>query len=154
MNLKNALVASLALASAMTATAATNDFVVQTKKLGAPIQSTMYGIFFEDINFAADGGLYAEMIKNRSFEFPQRLMGWTAFGKFEVLEQGGFSAAGSGVQGKCACAFRNTLRVYRAESRGDPFRRAEACGRLRSAEHTDVRVYSAFAYIDHQLRSQ
>ena len=89
MNLKNALVASLALASAMTATAATNDFVVQTKKLGAPIQSTMYGIFFEDINFAADGGLYAEMIKNRSFEFPQRLMGWTAFGKFEVLEQGG-----------------------------------------------------------------
>ena len=31
---------------------------VNTKKLGAPIQSTMYGIFFEDINFAADGGLY------------------------------------------------------------------------------------------------
>ena len=29
---------------------------VSTKKLGAPIQSTMYGIFFEDINYAADGG--------------------------------------------------------------------------------------------------
>ena len=90
MKLKNALLATLALgATALTAEAATNDMVIQTKKLGAPIQSTMYGIFFEDINFAADGGLYAEMIKNRSFEFPQRLMGWTAFGKFQVLDQGG-----------------------------------------------------------------
>ena len=35
---------------------------VSTKKLGAPIQSTMYGIFFEDINYAADGGLYGELV--------------------------------------------------------------------------------------------
>lgn len=42
----------------------------------AKIQPTMYGIFFEDINFSADGGLYAEMVKNRSFEFDQPLMGW------------------------------------------------------------------------------
>lgn len=42
----------------------------------AKIQPTMYGVFFEDINFAADGGLYAEMIKNRSFEFEAPLMGW------------------------------------------------------------------------------
>src|SRR6056300_1866503 len=40
------------------------------------IQSTMYGIFFEDINFSADGGLYAELIKNRSFEFTLPKMGW------------------------------------------------------------------------------
>ena len=40
------------------------------------IQPTMFGLFFEDINFAADGGLYAEMIKNRSFEFETPLMGW------------------------------------------------------------------------------
>ncbi|KJD34414.1 alpha-L-arabinofuranosidase [Tamlana nanhaiensis] len=41
------------------------------------IQPTMYGIFFEDINFAADGGLYAEMVKNRSFEFTiAPFMGW------------------------------------------------------------------------------
>ena len=40
------------------------------------IQSTMYGIFFEDINFAADGGIYAELIKNRSFEFDEPLTGW------------------------------------------------------------------------------
>jgi len=36
----------------------------------------MWGIFFEDINFAADGGLYAELVKNRSFEFAKPLMGW------------------------------------------------------------------------------
>ncbi|KQT16707.1 alpha-L-arabinofuranosidase [Chryseobacterium sp. Leaf404] len=40
------------------------------------IQPTMYGIFFEDINFGADGGIYAELIKNRSFEFDEPLMGW------------------------------------------------------------------------------
>ena len=63
---------------------------VNTKKLGAPVQPTMYGIFFEDINYAADGGLYAEMVKNRSFEFPQHLMGWRAFGNFDVEDDGPF----------------------------------------------------------------
>ena len=49
---------------------------VNTSKSITKIQPTMYGIFFEDINFAADGGLYAEMVKNRSFEFDDPLMGW------------------------------------------------------------------------------
>lgn len=49
---------------------------VDIAKTVTEIQSTMYGIFFEDINFAADGGLYAEMIKNRSFEFELPMMGW------------------------------------------------------------------------------
>ena len=40
------------------------------------IQPTMWGVFFEDINFGADGGIYAELIKNRSFEFDVPLMGW------------------------------------------------------------------------------
>ncbi|MCH5690592.1 hypothetical protein LWM68_44020 [Niabella sp. W65] len=34
------------------------------------------GCFFEDINFGADGGIYAELVKNRSFEFTRPLMGW------------------------------------------------------------------------------
>ena len=50
--------------------------VVSVEKPIAPIQSTMWGIFFEDINFAADGGLYAELVKNRSFEFAKPLLGW------------------------------------------------------------------------------
>lgn len=47
----------------------------------APIQSTMWGLFFEDINFAADGGIYAELVKNRSFEFYKPLMGWKKSGE-------------------------------------------------------------------------
>ena len=43
---------------------------------GATIQPTMWGVFFEDINFAADGGIYAELVKNRSFQFYWPLMGW------------------------------------------------------------------------------
>jgi alpha-L-arabinofuranosidase len=50
----------------------------------------MYGIFFEDINYAADGGLYGELVKNRSFEFPQHLMGWQAFGCVDVKDDGPF----------------------------------------------------------------
>lgn len=52
------------------------DIVVSVNKPIAGVQSTMWGIFFEDINFGADGGIYAEMIKNRSFEFSMPLMGW------------------------------------------------------------------------------
>ena len=50
--------------------------IVSVDKPVAPVQSTMWGIFFEDINFAADGGIYAELVKNRSFEFVKPLMGW------------------------------------------------------------------------------
>src|SRR5271165_4950273 len=50
---------------------------VQADKPGANINPAMWGIFFEDINFGADGGLYAELVKNRSFEFPDPLMGWS-----------------------------------------------------------------------------
>ncbi len=40
-----------------------------TDKLGAAINNGMFGLFFEDINYGLDGGLYAEMIENRSYEF-------------------------------------------------------------------------------------
>ncbi|HTB97768.1 MAG TPA: alpha-L-arabinofuranosidase C-terminal domain-containing protein [Terracidiphilus sp.] len=43
---------------------------------GAAISPQMFGVFFEDINFAADGGLYPELVKNRSFEFDEPLTGW------------------------------------------------------------------------------
>ncbi len=90
MSKKKELLATLALAMGMTLQAQTNEFVIQTKKLGAEIQPTMYGLFFEDINYAADGGLYAELVKNRSFEFPQNLMGWKTFGKVTVKDDGPF----------------------------------------------------------------
>ncbi len=62
---------------------------VQTNKPVGTVNPDMYGIFFEDINFAADGGLYGELVKNRSFEFPQSLMGWKTFGHVEVMSEGG-----------------------------------------------------------------
>ena len=63
---------------------------VNVKKAGAPIQPTMYGIFFEDINFAADGGLYGDLVKNRSFDFPYALTGWLPYGKVDVRDDGPF----------------------------------------------------------------
>ena len=80
----------IAASSLLGAYAQTHTFDVNTKKVGAKVQPTMYGIFFEDINYAADGGLYGELVKNRSFEFPDALMGWKAFGKFEVKNDGPF----------------------------------------------------------------
>ena len=67
-----------------------NRMVLQANKIGAEIQPTMYGHFFEDINFGADGGLYAELVKNRSFDFPQQLMGWDVFGNVTVQDDGPF----------------------------------------------------------------
>ena len=85
------LASILLLVTCLASQAQTNNFDINLKKLGAPIQPTMYGIFFEDINFAADGGLYAELVKNRSFEFPvDPLQGWTAFGNVKVREDGPF----------------------------------------------------------------
>ena len=76
------LLTASALLFGLAAFAQTHRMDIDLKKVGAPVQPTMYGIFFEDINFAADGGLYAELVKNRSFEFPQDpLQGWKAFGK-------------------------------------------------------------------------
>lgn len=52
-------------------------FTVRPNSILGKIEPTMYGVFFEDINLGADGGIYAELIKNRSFEFFKPLMGWT-----------------------------------------------------------------------------
>ena len=86
---KSSLLLSLGLSTALSL-AANNVFTVQTDKPGAPIQPTMYGLFFEDINYAADGGLYAEMIKNRSFEFPQNLAAWVTYGDVKLQNDGPF----------------------------------------------------------------
>jgi len=51
-------------------------YTIDAAKIKAHVQPTMYGIFFEDINMAGDGGVYAELVKNRSFEFAAPLMGW------------------------------------------------------------------------------
>lgn len=78
----------MALLTVMPATAqnagAGRQLLLQANKPGAEIAPTMFGIFFEDINYGADGGLYAEMVKNRSFDFPQPYMGWKVFGRVSL----------------------------------------------------------------------
>jgi hypothetical protein len=70
---------------------------VHVDKPGAKINPAMWGVFFEDINFGADGGLYAELVKNQSFEFPDPMMGWsrpvTKSGKAEIRKDAPFNAA-------------------------------------------------------------
>jgi len=77
MNMKRCVyilaVAGLPLSAAL----ASPTITIDASSPGEAISPTMYGIFFEDINFAADGGIYAELVKNRSFEFDKPLRGWT-----------------------------------------------------------------------------
>ena len=57
-----------------------SGIIVQVDRPVAEVQPTMWGVFFEDINLGADGGIYAELVKNRSFEFYKPMMGWKILG--------------------------------------------------------------------------
>jgi alpha-L-arabinofuranosidase len=84
-------------ASVCAAMAAQVELAVDAAKPGPRISPTLYGLFFEDINLGADGGLCAELVKNRAFEFPNGLMGWSeikkggAKGSLAVLDQAPYS---------------------------------------------------------------
>jgi alpha-L-arabinofuranosidase len=59
---------------------------------GTSVSPTLFGVFFEDINYGADGGLYAELVRNRSFESPSGAESWQAVGvpgeaKINVLQR-------------------------------------------------------------------
>lgn len=85
MNIRNfAFISLLALSAISCHAQDTLRLDLNLKRPTAEADPRMYGVFFEDINMGADGGLYAELVKNRSFEFPQPLMGWNAFGQVEV----------------------------------------------------------------------
>nr|WP_221378253.1 alpha-L-arabinofuranosidase C-terminal domain-containing protein [Actinoplanes polyasparticus] len=91
-----AAVAALPLAVAPPAVAAADPdytITVDSGATGAAISDEMYGVFFEDINYAADGGLYAELVRNRSFEFRSAdnqsytgLTGWAATGTVTTVD--------------------------------------------------------------------
>ena len=74
---------------ALATASAAPTITVHTDQPGAKINPAMWGVFFEDINFGADGGLYAELVKNRGFEFPDPLMGWIKISP--SLAKGGLS---------------------------------------------------------------
>lgn len=74
--------------------------VAQTVPLELKVSATpkkispdLFGIFFEDLNFAADGGLYAELIRNRSFDFDAtENPSWNALTGWDRVERGGRGA--------------------------------------------------------------
>jgi alpha-L-arabinofuranosidase len=66
----------------------TKLITVKANEIKTDIAPTMWGVFFEDINMGADGGIYAELIKNRSFEFYKPMMAWKVLGK--PLTEGDF----------------------------------------------------------------
>lgn len=81
-----------AFASATPASADTPDrsVTIDASTTGVSIDPTMYGIFYEDINQGADGGIYAELVQNRSFEFlPFDRNGYTPLTGWETLRRNG-----------------------------------------------------------------
>jgi alpha-L-arabinofuranosidase len=93
---KLVLFATATLACATSVAFAAPTITIRADQPGPKINPAMWGIFFEDINFGADGGLYAELVKNRSFEFPDPLMGWVkispslAHGELSVRDDDSF----------------------------------------------------------------
>lgn len=82
MNIKLSIAALLLTLPGLPGLAQTNEPIhIKTDQPVASISPTLWGVFFEDINMGADGGIYAELIKNRSFEFSKPLMGWSILGK-------------------------------------------------------------------------
>ena len=67
---------ALILTSGALAADATVRLIVDAGKPGHAVSPLLHGIFFEDINYGADGGLYAELIQNRSFEHKESLYAW------------------------------------------------------------------------------
>lgn len=65
---------------------AQKKYVVETKTVNVQIPKTLWGLFFEDINRGADGGIYGELIKNRSFDFPKPMTGWDTWPNGKIRE--------------------------------------------------------------------
>ena len=72
----------------------TADLRVEIDKPTVELSPHLYGLFFEDINYGADGGLYAELVQNRSFEYHSRGAAWlTPLSAWEKIERDGATAS-------------------------------------------------------------
>src|ERR1700746_3263162 len=73
-------IAAMILASVIAVNAQPAKVTVDVAHPGHAISPTLWGIFFEDINLSADGGIYPELVRNRSFEDSQRPQFWNFSG--------------------------------------------------------------------------
>src|SRR5438477_2689902 len=53
------------------------NITVEVNKPGHKVSPTLWGVFFEDINHSTDGGIYPELVRNRSFEDSDKPDFWT-----------------------------------------------------------------------------
>ncbi len=75
---------------ASVASAQPTTITIQASQPGKSISPDLFGVFFEDLNYAADGGLYAELIQNRSFEFsPTEQSDWHPLRFWDLQKRGG-----------------------------------------------------------------
>ncbi|WP_353707730.1 alpha-L-arabinofuranosidase C-terminal domain-containing protein [Cellulosimicrobium sp. ES-005] len=75
------------------ATSADHEITVDLAGERTEMSDELYGIFYEDINYAADGGLYAELVRNRSFEFTSQDNGsFTGLTAWSAANRGGATA--------------------------------------------------------------
>ncbi|MFM2081462.1 MAG: hypothetical protein RL380_153 [Verrucomicrobiota bacterium] len=80
----------LALLAVHAALAQPTTLTVDLAQPGKPISPDLVGIFFEDLNYAADGGLYAELVQNRSFEYSAtEQLAWNSFTAWESTTREG-----------------------------------------------------------------
>ena len=66
--MKRTVLSSALLACALMVSAQTDAIKIDLTQRGAFVSPNLYGIFFEEISHAGDGGLYAELVQNRGFE--------------------------------------------------------------------------------------
>ena len=84
------LTASLALGSPTLAQPSANTLAIDVAQPGKAISPDLLGVFFEDINYSADGGLYAELVQNRSFEYQAtEQLSWTPMTSWELSQRDG-----------------------------------------------------------------
>ena len=88
----------------------------------SPVSKNLFGIFYEDINYAADGGLYGEMVQNRSFEFGASNNSATTGWKDKVNIKGGKSSSRLKASNKGGLNANNpTFATFTAKEAGDGF---------------------------------
>lgn len=93
--MKSKLALSLgAAAAAGMLDAAPVEWTVDVAGSGPAVSPTMHGVFFEDINFGGDGGLYAELVENRSFEHTDGMLAWTEVRRGAADGRQAFSSEG------------------------------------------------------------
>src|ERR1035441_4205363 len=73
----NSIIATVLLSAAVARGQSAVTVTIQASQPGAVISTNLFGIFFEEINYGGEGGIYAEMVRNRAFYSPTSALFWT-----------------------------------------------------------------------------